>query len=128
MNIDRSDHIVLTVRDIEPTCAFYARVLGMRVRAFGVGRKALLVGGQKVNLHQAGREFEPKANARTPGSADFCLVAAVPLAEVIADLARCGVAIIEGPIAKTGAQGPIHSVYFRDPDANLVEVSTYDHP
>lgn len=127
MNIDRIDHIVLTVRDIDATCEFYTRVLGMRVTTFGGGRRALLFGGQKINLHQAGREFEPKADAPTPGSADFCLIAAVPLPQVIAKLARCGVAIIEGPVAKTGAQGPILSVYFRDPDANLVEVSTYDH-
>ncbi len=127
MNIDRIDHIVLTVRDIDATCEFYTRVLGMRVTTFGGGRRALLFGGQKINLHQAGREFEPKADAPTPGSADFCLIAAVPLPQVIAKLARRGVAIIEGPVAKTGAQGPILSVYFRDPDANLVEVSTYDH-
>ena len=128
MNIDRIDHIVLTVRDIDATCEFYTRVLGMRETTFGGGRKALLFGGQKINLHQAGREFEPKADAPTPGSADFCLIAAVPLPQVIADLARCGVTIVEGPVAKTGAQGPILSVYFRDPDANLVEVSTYDRP
>ena len=126
MNIDRIDHIVLTVRDIDATCSFYSRVLGMRVATFGAGRKALVFGGQKVNLHQAGREFEPKAQAPTPGAADFCLISAVPLQEVIAHLATCGVTIIEGPVPKTGARGPIVSVYFRDPDLNLVEVSTYE--
>jgi catechol 2,3-dioxygenase-like lactoylglutathione lyase family enzyme len=126
MNIDRIDHIVLTVRDVEATCAFYSRVLGMGVATFGAGRKALVFGGQKINLHQAGREFEPRADAPTPGSADFCLISAVPLPEAIAHLRSCGVAIIEGPVAKTGARGPIRSVYFRDPDFNLVEISTYE--
>jgi catechol 2,3-dioxygenase-like lactoylglutathione lyase family enzyme len=126
MNIDRIDHIVLTVRDIDATCTFYSRVLGMVVTTFGGGRKALVFGGQKINLHQAGREFEPKARAPTPGSADFCLISAIPLSQVIAHLTRCDVAIIEGPVPKTGARGPIQSVYFRDPDFNLVEVSTYE--
>jgi catechol 2,3-dioxygenase-like lactoylglutathione lyase family enzyme len=126
MKINRIDHIVLTVRDIEATCAFYSRVLGMSVTTFGAGRKALMFGGQKINLHQAGREFEPKAHTPTPGSADFCLIAAIGLPEVIAHLANCNVAIIEGPVSKTGARGPIRSVYFRDPDLNLVEVSTYE--
>ncbi|HEY2862076.1 MAG TPA: VOC family protein [Casimicrobiaceae bacterium] len=126
MNIDRIDHIVLTVRDIEATCAFYSNVLGMRVATFGGERKALVFGGQKINLHQSGREFEPKAHAPLPGSADFCPISAVPLPQVIAHLANCGVKIIEGPVAKTGARGPIRSVYFRDPDFNLVEVSTYE--
>ncbi len=126
MKIDRIDHIVLTVRDIEATCAFYTRVLGMTVTTFGAGRKALVFGGQKINLHQAGREFEPKAHAPTPGSADFCLISAIPLPDVIAHLAGCKVAIVDGPVAKTGARGAIRSVYFRDPDLNLVEVSTYE--
>jgi catechol 2,3-dioxygenase-like lactoylglutathione lyase family enzyme len=126
MQIDRIDHIVLTVRDIEATCKFYADVLGMTAVTFAGGRRAIAFGAQKINLHQAGREFEPKARHPTPGSADFCLIAAVPLAEVIAHLAACGVAIIEGPVAKTGATGALQSVYFRDPDANLVEVSVYD--
>jgi catechol 2,3-dioxygenase-like lactoylglutathione lyase family enzyme len=126
MKIDRIDHIVLTVRDIEATCAFYARVLGMSATTFGAGRRALVFGRQKINLHQAGREFEPKAHAPTPGSADFCLISALPLSDVIADLAGCNVAIVEGPVPKTGARGPIQSVYFRDPDFNLVEVSTYE--
>jgi catechol 2,3-dioxygenase-like lactoylglutathione lyase family enzyme len=98
----------------------------MQPITFGGGRKALAFGAQKINLHQAGREFEPKAERPTPGSADFCLVTSVPLAEVIAHLDSCGVAIIEGPVAKTGATGPLRSVYFRDPDLNLVEVSNLE--
>lgn len=123
MKIDRIDHFVLTVRDPEATCAFYSRVLGMHPVTFAGGRKALAFGNQKINLHQAGREFEPKAERPVPGSADFCLITSVPLAEVMAHLESCGVAIIEGPVARTGATGPLRSVYFRDPDSNLVEVS-----
>ncbi|MCW5592049.1 MAG: VOC family protein [Burkholderiales bacterium] len=123
MKIDRIDHFVLTVRDPEASCAFYSRVLGMHPVTFAGGRKALAFGNQKINLHQAGREFEPKAERPVPGSADFCLITSVPLAEVMAHLESCGVAIIEGPVAKTGAMGPLRSVYFRDPDSNLVEVS-----
>ena len=126
MQIDRIDHLVLTVRDIDATCEFYSRVLGMRVVTFAGGRRALQFGAQKFNLHPSGREFDPKAARPTPGSIDVCLISAVPLADVVADLARCGVAIIEGPVTRTGAQGPIRSVYFRDPDMNLIEVSTYD--
>jgi catechol 2,3-dioxygenase-like lactoylglutathione lyase family enzyme len=126
MKIDRIDHLVLTVRDIEATCRFYADVLGMTVVTFGGGRKAVAFGAQKINLHQAGREFEPKAHQPTPGSADFCLISGVPLAEVMARLHDRGVTIIEGPVAKTGATGPMQSVYFRDPDRNLIEVSVYD--
>ena len=126
MKIDRLDHLVLTVRNIEATCEFYSRVLGMSVDTFAGGRKALRFGAQKLNLHQAGKEFDPKAARPTPGSIDICLISAVPLPEVVAHLGRCGIAIIEGPVKRTGAQGPIRSVYFRDPDMNLIEVSTYD--
>ena len=126
MKIDRLDHLVLTVRDIEATCDFYSRVLGMSVVTFAGGRIALRFGAQKFNLHQSGKEFDPKAARPTPGSTDICLISAVPLSEVVAHLARCGVAIIEGPVDRTGAEGPIRSVYFRDPDMNLIEVSTYD--
>ena len=125
MKIDRIDHLVLTVRDLDATCEFYTRVLGMTVVTFAGGRKALQFGAQKFNLHEAGREFEPKAAHPVPGSVDVCLISTVALSEVIAHLGRCGVAIIEGPVAKTGARGPIRSVYFRDPDMNLIEVSTY---
>jgi catechol 2,3-dioxygenase-like lactoylglutathione lyase family enzyme len=123
--LDRLDHLVLTVRDLEVTCAFYETVLGMWRESFGAGRVALHFGRQKINLHQAGREFEPKALSPTPGSADLCFIAETPVKDVIAHLTACGVAVEEGPVARTGAQGPITSVYFRDPDANLIEVSNY---
>jgi catechol 2,3-dioxygenase-like lactoylglutathione lyase family enzyme len=126
VDIDRIDHVVLTVRDVEATCAFYARALGMRVVTFAGGRKALGFGRQKINLHPAGREFEPKADVPTPGSADLCLITTTPLAQVAAHLTACGVAILEGPVTRTGATGPIRSLYFRDPDRNLIEVSSYD--
>jgi catechol 2,3-dioxygenase-like lactoylglutathione lyase family enzyme len=126
MRIDRLDHLVLTVRDVEATCAFYADVLGMSAVTFAGGRKALSFGHQKFNLHQHGREFEPKAERPTPGSADLCLIAETPLAEVIEHLKARGVPILEGPVSRTGATGPILSVYFRDPDMNLIEVSNYD--
>lgn len=125
VRIDRLDHLVLTVASIASTCEFYARVLGMEVSRFGEGRTALRFGRQKINLHEVGKEFVPRAGRATAGSGDLCLISAAPLDEVIAHLNGCGVAIIEGPVAKTGATGPIRSVYFRDPDDNLIEVSTY---
>lgn len=127
--IERLDHLVLTVADIDASCAFYARVLGMRVVEFAGGRKALAFGVQKINLHQTGREFEPKAQTPTPGSTDICLITTAAMHDVIAHLQREGVDVIEGPVGRTGATGPIHSVYFRDPDGNLLEVSRYaDEP
>jgi catechol 2,3-dioxygenase-like lactoylglutathione lyase family enzyme len=123
--IDRLDHLVLTVADIDRTVDFYTRVLGMRAETFGDGRRALHFGPHKINLHLAGHEFEPKATSPTAGSADFCLVSAVPIDKVVRHLDSCGVPIEEGPVPRTGAQGPITSVYFRDPDVNLLEVSTY---
>ena len=125
MHIDRIDHIVLTVRDVQATCDFYARVLGMSVVTFGQGRNALLFGRQKINLHEVGKEFEPKANSPTAGSADFCLITDTPINEVIAHLEASGVPVAEGPVARTGATGAIWSVYVRDPDQNLIEVSNY---
>jgi len=125
VRIDRLDHLVLTVASITSTCEFYARVLGMEVSRFGEGRTALRFGRQKINLHEVGREFTPRAGRATAGSGDLCLISAAPLDEIIVHLNDCGVAIIEGPVAKTGATGPIRSVYFRDPDDNLIEVSTY---
>ncbi len=124
MKVDRIDHFVLTVRDIEATCDFYSRVLGMEIEEFE-GRRALEFGRQKINLHEAGNEFEPKAEEPTPGSGDFCLITDVPLERVVEHLASCGVELVEGPVARTGAVGRIESVYFRDPDGNLVEVSNY---
>ena len=126
MKINRLDHLVLTVKDIEATCAFYARVLGMDVITFGSGRKALAFGGQRINLHEYGKEFEPKAHRPTPGSADLCFVTDEPLSSVIRHLHSCNVPILEGPVRRTGANGPIVSVYFRDPDLNLIEVSSYE--
>jgi catechol 2,3-dioxygenase-like lactoylglutathione lyase family enzyme len=124
--IDRIDHIVITAHDVERTLDFYARVLGMEPVTFAGGRRALAFGRQKINLHQAGREYEPKALKPVPGSLDLCFITVAPLEEVIAHLKAEGVAIAEGPVAKTGALGPMMSVYFRDPDGNLVEVSRYD--
>jgi catechol 2,3-dioxygenase-like lactoylglutathione lyase family enzyme len=125
MVIDRLDHIVLTVADIVETCNFCSQALGMKVVTFGADRKALAYGSQKINLHQRGKEFEPKATVPTPGSADLCFIAATPIDDVIEHLRQCGVAIIEGPVKRTGAIGPIMSVYLCDPDGNLVEVSNY---
>ncbi|WP_313290487.1 VOC family protein [Stutzerimonas nitrititolerans] len=123
MQISHLDHLVLTVADLDVTTDFYSRVLGMQAVTFGEGRKALAFGGQKINLHQAGREFEPKAERPMPGSADLCFIVATPLEKVIAHLERQGVAILEGPVRRTGATGPIRSVYLRDPDLNLIELS-----
>jgi catechol 2,3-dioxygenase-like lactoylglutathione lyase family enzyme len=123
IRIDHLDHLVLTVASIEESCDFYTRVLGMGVETFGEGRKALIFGNQKINLHQAGHEFEPKAERPTPGSADLCFISITPLDHVIAHLQAEGITIEEGPVGRTGATGPILSVYFRDPDQNLIEVS-----
>ena len=125
IRINRLDHFVLTVASIEAACDFYSRVLGMEVRTFAGGRKSLHFGSSKINLHQAGHEFEPKADKPTPGSADICLIAATLLDQVVVHLRACGVEIIEGPVKRTGATGTINSVYFRDQDENLIEVSNY---
>ena len=116
------DHVVLTVRDLEATVAFYER-LGMRRVTFGEGRVALHFGRQKLNLHEHGREFEPKAARPAPGSADVCFLLATPLDEALAELRNAGVPIELGPVERDGAQGPIRSVYVRDPDGNLVELA-----
>ncbi len=125
MQIDRLDHLVLTVSNIEATCAFYERVLGMQAIIFGNGRKALHFGKQKINLHEAGKEFEPKALHPTPGSGDICFITEIPLEQVIEHIRSCDVDIVEGPVKKTGAMGQIESIYFRDPDGNLIELSNY---
>ncbi|MDX2316582.1 MAG: VOC family protein [Gammaproteobacteria bacterium] len=125
MRIDRLDHLVLTVASIEASCDFYSSVLGMDVSRFAEGRTALTFGRQKINLHEVGKEFVPRAAHATAGSGDLCLVSAIPLDDVVRHLNECEIAIIEGPVAKTGATGPIRSVYFRDPDGNLIEVSEY---
>jgi catechol 2,3-dioxygenase-like lactoylglutathione lyase family enzyme len=126
MNVKGIDHIVLTVKDIDATCAFYARVLGMSVITFGGGRRALSFGAQKINLHQSGRQFEPKAKKPTPGSADLCFVTSMSVSDVLEYLRACEVQLLVGPVQRTGAVGPIMSVYFRDPDGNLIEVSAYE--
>ncbi|HEX5086509.1 MAG TPA: VOC family protein [Nocardioides sp.] len=123
--IDRIDHLVLTVADLDRTVAFYTSVLGMGVTTFGEGRMALTFGGTKLNLHQAGHEFEPKALRPTPGSVDLCLVVDDSIEAIAAGLTERGAEIVEGPVARTGARGPILSCYVRDPDGNLVEVCTY---
>jgi catechol 2,3-dioxygenase-like lactoylglutathione lyase family enzyme len=125
MKVDHLDHLVLTVESIPATCEFYARVLGTEVVTFGDNRQALAFGAQKINLHEAGKEWEPKAHRPTPGSADLCFITLTPLADVVEHLRRCGVEIVEGPVKRTGATCPITSVYFRDPDLNLIEVSNY---
>lgn len=123
MQIDSLDHLVLTVADIDATCAFYTQALGMRTVEFGSGRRALTFGNQKINLHQHHHEFEPKAEHPTAGSADLCFLTSTPLDEVMAHLRARHIQIIEGPIERTGATGPIRSVYLRDPDRNLIEIS-----
>ena len=125
MKIDRLDHLVLTVADIAATCRFYESVLGMKTVVFGQGRTALHFGRAKINLHRAGHEFEPKAERPTPGSADLCLITETPLAVVIEHVKTCGVAIELGPVARTGAEGPMTSIYLRDPDRNLIEIANY---
>lgn len=125
MQINRVDHFVLTVRDIARTCDFYRRGLGMEVVEFGQGRKALAFGQQKINLHEAGHEIDPKALRPTPGSGDFCLITDLPLEAVQRHLAAEGIALEDGPVTRTGAIGPIRSLYLRDPDDNLVEISNY---
>jgi catechol 2,3-dioxygenase-like lactoylglutathione lyase family enzyme len=125
VKIERIDHLVLTVRDIAATCDFYSRVLGMQVVTFGGDRKALQFSRQKINLHERGKEFEPKALQPTPGSGDLCFITEIPLPQVVDHVRSCGVQIIEGPVRRTGAVGSIESIYIRDPDGNLIEVSNY---
>ncbi len=120
--LDRLDHIVLTVRDLAASVVFYTRVLGM-ARRDGPGPVALHFGDQKMHLHQAGREFEPKAVCPTPGAGDLCFTTRDPIDEVAAALVEAGVEIIEGPVRRIGARAILLSVYFRDPDGNLIELS-----
>ncbi len=119
------DHFVLTVHDIGAACDFYARTLGMQVVTFGNGRMALQFGEHKINLHEAGKEFEPKASKPTPGSGDVCFITRTPLPRVMGHLRSCAVEIVEGPVKRTGARGPIESIYIRDPDGNLIEIANY---
>jgi len=121
--IQSLDHLVLTVADVEATVAFYAQVLGMQPVTFSGGRRALAFGSQKINLHQAGAELSPRARHPTPGSGDLCFLSAIPVAEIAERLATHGVAVEEGPVARTGATGPLTSIYCRDPDRNLIEIA-----
>lgn len=123
--IDHLDHLVLTTVDLDACKDFYIRVLGMREQSFGSGRVALCFGQQKINLHVRGHEFEPKAHLPVPGALDLCFIASEGLDSVIAHLQAQDWPIIEGPIQRTGATGPIRSVYVRDPDLNLIEISEY---
>ena len=121
--IDHLDHIVLTTTDEAACLRFYVDGLGLTLENFGQGRKALRFGDQKINLHVKGHEFEPKAHLPVPGALDLCFIASVPLDEVVKRLAARGLSIIEGPVARTGAVSRIRSVYLRDPDLNLIEIS-----
>lgn len=121
--IDHLDHLVLTAVDADATVDFYTRILGMQLETFGAGRMALRFGNQKINLHVSGKEFEPKAHVPVPGALDLCFIASIPLEQVIARLNDAQWPIIEGPVMRTGATGPIRSVYVRDPDLNLIEIS-----
>jgi catechol 2,3-dioxygenase-like lactoylglutathione lyase family enzyme len=127
--IDHVDHIVLTTRDKDACIRFYSEVLGMKLEKFRTPteeRLALKFGTQKINLHEWGREFTPRAHVAVPGSLDLCFISSIPLEQVVARLEQHNVPILAGPVAKTGAQGPIRSVYVRDPDLNLVEISVYN--
>ena len=125
MKIERLDHLVLTVADLQKTIDFYTAVMGMEVVIFAGGRYALNYGQQKINLHLKGHEIEPKAQVATCGSADLCFITSTPLEQVMQELKDHQIEIIDGIVPRTGAIGPIQSVYFRDPDGNLIEVSQY---
>ena len=124
--VDRLDHLVMTCADLETMASWYQRVLGMERESFGTpARTALRFGGQKINLHQFRAEFEPHAARPGPGTQDLCFVTAVPARDIVSHLLGCGVAVEAGPVSRTGALGPMSSVYCRDPDGNLIEISTY---
>ena len=125
MNLTAIDHLVLTVKDIDKTVEFYESVLGMTAETFAIGRVALKFGNQKINLHKKGHEFEPNAIMPVPGSEDLCFITETKLEEAMAYVSDKGVRILEGPVARTGANGSIISFYFRDPDGNLIEVANY---
>jgi len=125
--IDHLDHLVLTTIDRAACVDFYTRVLGMRLETFAGGRLALRFGNQKINIHERGREFEPKAHLPVPGALDLCFIADRPLDDVIAHLHACNWPIVEGPVERTGATSRLRSVYVRDPDLNLIEISELIH-
>ncbi len=119
------DHLVITVEDLNKTKGFYCKIIGMKFEEFGEGRMALKFGQSKINLHLKGKEFEPKANVALPGTADLCFIIEEDLGEMAEKLSAADVEIIEGPVRRTGANGPIMSLYVRDPDMNLIELSRY---
>ncbi len=121
--IDHVDHVVLTTRDLQACVRFYCEILGMKKETFAEGRIAFKFGGQKINIHEWGREFTPRAHVAAPGTLDLCFIASVPLEEVIRKLEASKIKILDGPVMKTGATSKIRSVYVRDPDLNLVEIS-----
>jgi len=123
--IDHIDHIVLTTRDLDGCLRFYTDILGMKLEKFAEKRLALKFGRQKINLHEWGQEFEPRAHVAAPGTLDLCFIASVPLEKIIQRFNEKKIPILEGPVKKTGAMGPMQSVYVRDPDLNLVEISVY---
>ena len=127
MQIERIDHLVLTVKNVETSCVFYTKVLGMQEVTFQGGRKAVVFGNQKINFHELGQEFDPKANRPSPGSADLCFITSASMAQIRNHLDTCGVPNIEGPVERTGAMGPMTSVYIRDPDQNLIEIASYQN-
>ncbi len=123
MVVTKLDHIVLTVKDIQTTVSFYTTVLGMKLERFGRDRVGLSYGTGKINLHEFGSEFKPKAWKPTPGSSDLCFIVSTPLNEIKTHVESIGITIIKGPVMRTGTKGPIESLYFRDPDQNLIEVA-----
>lgn len=125
IRIDSLDHLVLTVKDISRTCSFYRQVLGMQEISFGGDRKALKFGNHKINVHEYGKEIEPKAEHPMPGSADLCFITPTPIEDVEKHIRTCGINIVEGPVRRAGAKGTILSIYLRDPDGNLIELSNF---
>jgi len=125
IRIDSLDHLVLTVKDISRTCSFYRQVLGMQEISFGGDRKALKFGNHKINVHEYGKEIEPKAEHPMPGSADLCFITPTPIEDVEKHIRACGINIVEGPVRRAGAKGTILSIYLRDPDGNLIELSNF---
>ena len=125
MEITHIDHLVLTVKNIEASCTFYTNVLGMKEVMFQSGRKAVTFGNQKINFHEYGKEFDPRALHPVPGSADLCFITRDPIAKIMSHLEICGVKILEGPLERTGAMGPMTSIYIQDPDQNLIEIAVY---
>ncbi len=125
MKINGIDHIVFTVNNIDATCKFYSQVLGMQIIEFGDGRYALGFGTAKINLHEKGKEFEPKALNSTPGSIDICFITDIPMKDVLTHIGSCRVNVIEGPVKRNGSLGQIESIYLRDPDGNLIEIANY---